>query len=118
MSIFRSWNGPITPTYCPYKGDLQLLQRFPLEERSPVNAVWTVREIRILPLRRSKDMSRSIPIESMRSQSNFQRRVNRQRAVTLRRMRNYYEPNDTGENKALVLDAFDTLFKQAGLCSR
>ena len=70
-------------TYCPYKGDCNYYS-VPAVERSPSMPCGRMRT-RILLLRRSKDTSRSIPTESMRSQNNFQRRVNRKRAVTPRK---------------------------------
>jgi hypothetical protein len=66
-------------TYCPYKA-IALTTAFPLEERSRSTRCGRTR-IHIPLLRRSKDTSRSIPTESMKSRSNFQRRVSRQRAV-------------------------------------
>ena len=52
-------------TYCPYKGDCNYYS-IPAGGKKSVNAVWTY-EDRIPLLRRSKDMSRSIPTESMKS---------------------------------------------------
>lgn len=66
-------------TYCPYKGDCTYYS-VPSGGEKSVNAVWTY-ENRILLLRRSRDTSPSTPTESMKSRSNFQRSVSRQRAV-------------------------------------
>src|SRR5207247_4819864 len=65
------------------------------------------------PLRRSKDTSRSIPTESMKSQSNFQLPANRQRAVAITKDEKMIMSQAKEEkNKALALDAFETLFNR------
>src|SRR5439155_18689975 len=69
MSIFRSWNGQITLPTVRIKGTA-VTTAFPLEEKSQSMRCGRTR-IRILLLRRSKDTSRSIPTESMKSRSNF-----------------------------------------------
>src|ERR1700730_5945514 len=75
---------------------IAVITAFLMEGRSQSTRCGPTR-IRIRPLRRSRDMSRSIPTESMRLQSDEEIIMSQ----TLQK-----------KNKALVLDAFDTLFNK------
>ena len=79
MSILLSWNRPNTLPTVRIKA-IVITTAFPLEEKNRSMPCGPTR-IRIPLLRKSKDTSRSIRTESMKSRSNFQRRVSRQRAV-------------------------------------
>src|SRR4029077_1456847 len=78
--ISLSWNRPITLPTVRTKA-IAITTAFLLEEKSQSTRCGPTR-IRIPPLRRSKDTSRSIPTESMRSQSNFQRPVSHPKAAS------------------------------------
>src|SRR5438309_20201 len=95
MSMFRSWNGQITRLTARIRA-IAVITAFPLEERSPSMRCGRTR-IRTPLLRRSRDMSRSIPTESMRSRSDEEIIMSQ----TIQE-----------KNKALVLEAFDTLFNK------
>src|SRR6266478_113184 len=69
---------------------------FPLEEKSPSTRCGRMR-IHIPPFLRSRDTSRSIPSESTRSRSDEEIIMSQ---------------TTQEKNKALVLEAFDTLFNK------
>src|SRR5207253_7080992 len=111
MSIFPSWNGRITPPTVRTKA-IAVTTVFLLEVRSPPMPCGRTRTP-TPRLRKSRDTSRSIPTESMKSRSNFQPRANRQRAVAITKDEEIIMSQTIQErNKALVLDAFDTLFNK------
>src|SRR6266446_2537214 len=95
MSIFPSWNGQITPPTVRIRA-IAVITAFPLEERSPSMRCGPTRT-HIPLLRRSKVMSRSIPSESTRSRSD-------EKIIMSETIQE--------KNKALVLEAFDTLFNK------
>ena len=98
-------------TYCPYKGDCSYYS-IPAGGKKSVNAVWSYEEP-FPPQSRSEGTSRFIPTESMRYQSNVRLRANRQRAVAARKDEQIIMSQTIQEkNKALVLEAFDTLFNK------
>jgi len=98
-------------TYCPYKGDCNYYS-VPAGGKKSVNVVWTyedpypavaqIREHVAFYPDRVDEITEQLPTSA-----------NRQGAVAVNeRKGNNYESDDTGENKALVLDAFDTLFNK------
>src|SRR5438105_13307126 len=93
MSIFPSWNELSTPPTAHIKA-IVVTTAFPLEERSQSTPCGRT-TIRMLLLRRSENMSCAIQTESTKSQSD-------EEIIMIQTIQE--------KNKALVLEAFDTLF--------